>query len=137
MTAKRRGFGPESDGSGDRRYIMDVPTTKQGNVTVLTVPWEKLDMSTTAEFKDAMNQAIADESSVVLEMGKVQFVDSSGLGTLLSLLRDLSGRGGDLKLSQVQKRVRAMFELVRMHRILSVYETTEEAVAAFETSDET
>lgn len=111
---------------------MEIPREKQGNTVVLIVPWEKLDMSTTAEFKESMSQAVAGETEVVLDMGKVQFVDSSGLGTLLSLLRDVSSRGGDLKLSQVQKRVRAMFELVRMHRILSFYDTTEEATAAFD-----
>jgi anti-sigma B factor antagonist len=115
---------------------MEVPRKKWESVLVITAPWEKLDMSTTADFKDAMTQAIAGETSVVLEMGNVQFVDSSGLGALLSLLRELSGRGGDLKLSEVQKRVRAMFELVRMHRILTVYETTAEAVAAFQTTDD-
>src|SRR5689334_7161492 len=115
---------------------MEIPRIKQGSVIVIMVPWEKLDMSTTAEFKEAMSQAVAGESSVVLDIGKVPFVDSSGLGTLLSLLRDLSSRGGDLKLSQVQKRVRAMFELVRMHRILSFYETTEEAVEAFDSPDD-
>lgn len=115
---------------------MEVPRIQQGSVAVVTVPWEKLDMSTTAEFKESVTQAIAGESSVVLDMSRVQFVDSSGLGTLLSLLRDLSTRGGDLKLSRVQKRVRAMFELVRMHRILSVYETTEEAIAAFNSPEE-
>ncbi len=115
---------------------MEVLQMKRDGVMVITVPWEKLDMSTTAEFKEAMTQAIAGETAVVLEMGKVQFVDSSGLGALLSVLRDLSGRGADLKLSQVQKRVRAMFELVRMHRILSVYDTTEEAIAAFDTASD-
>ncbi len=116
---------------------MEVAKEIRTDVTVINVPWEKLDMSTTAEFKEAVGQAIAGESAVVLEVGKVQFVDSSGLGAMLSLLRELSGRGGDLKLSQVQKRVRAMFELVRMHRILSVYDTTEEAITAFQSSDET
>jgi anti-sigma B factor antagonist len=110
---------------------MDIPQKREDGVLVIAVPWEKLDMSTTAEFREAISGAVATETAVVLEMSRVQFVDSSGLGSLLSLMRELSLRGGDLKLSQVQKRVLALFELVRMHRILTVYETTREAVAAF------
>jgi len=67
----------------------------------------------------------------VLDLSRLRFVDSSGLGALLSCLRQLTGRGGDLRLSGMSKPVRALFELVRMHRIFDIYPTKEEAIKAF------
>jgi anti-sigma B factor antagonist len=59
-------------------------------------------------------------------------VDSSGLGAFISCLRKLNGKGGDLKLCGMSKQVRAVFELVRMHRIFEIFGTTDEAVHAFQ-----
>ncbi len=104
---------------------------RAGDVVVVSAPLEKLDMSTANEFKRMMAPIIKENKRVVLDMNSVSFVDSSGLGAILSCLRELSSEGGDLKLCQVQKRVRVMFELVRMHRILNILNTPDEAVQAF------
>ena len=101
------------------------------DVAVVLLPLEKLDLSTTTDFKQAMAQVTAQHKKVVLNMENVGFVDSSGLGAMLSVLRELSGNSGDLKLCLVQKRVRVMFELVRMHRILTIFDTIDDALASF------
>ena len=69
---------------------------------------------------------------MVFDLSKLRFVDSSGLGAFLSCLRKLNAKGGDLKLCGMSKQVRAVFELVRMHRIFDIYGTREEAVRAFQ-----
>lgn len=110
---------------------MNIQTEMAGDVAVVSVQQDKLDMSTANDFKKNMAPVIQAHKKVVLDMNAVSFVDSSGLGAILSCLRELSGAGGDLKLCRVQKRVRVMFELVRMHRILNILNTSEEAVTAF------
>jgi anti-sigma B factor antagonist len=67
----------------------------------------------------------------VLDLGKVQFVDSSGLGAILSASRQLLETGGDLKICSLTPPVRVLFELVRMHRVFDVLNDREEAVGAF------
>lgn len=103
-----------------------------GDVIVVKPSLEKLDMSTAGEFKKLMAPVMEENKRVVLDMEAIAFVDSSGLGAILSCLRELSSSGGDLKLCRVQKRVRIMFELVRMHRILAIWNTPQEAVDAFD-----
>jgi anti-sigma B factor antagonist len=66
-----------------------------------------------------------------MDLGKLTFVDSSGLSCLLSCLRKVNTRGGDLKLCRMSKQVRTIFELVRMHRMLDILDTREAAVRAF------
>jgi anti-sigma B factor antagonist len=105
-----------------------------GDVTIVRLPLEKLDLSTTSDFKAMMSSVTSQHKKLVLDMSPITFVDSSGLGALLSVLRELSSSSGDLKLCSVQKRVRVMFELVRMHRILTIFETVDDALKAFATS---
>jgi anti-sigma B factor antagonist len=53
------------------------------------------------------------------------------LGVLVSCLRKMNAKGGDVKLCGMSKQVRTVFELVRMHRIFDIYGTKEEAAHAF------
>jgi anti-sigma B factor antagonist len=103
-----------------------------GDVAVATVPVEDLDASNAGEFKRDMAPVIEANSKLVLDLSHLRFVDSSGLGAFISCLRKLNAKGGDLKLCGMSKQVRAVFELVRMHRVFDILGTTEDAVRAFE-----
>jgi anti-sigma B factor antagonist len=69
---------------------------------------------------------------LVLDLGRVQFIDSRGCGAILSCLKHISPAGGDLKLCQVNPTVRMVFDLIRMSNICPVLGTREEAVQAFQ-----
>lgn len=101
------------------------------DITVVTVPGETLDASNAKEFKGTVTPLLVPGAKVVLDLGKLKFVDSSGLGAMLSCLRQLNGIGGDLKLCGMAKPIRALFELVRMHRVFEILNTREEAVRSF------
>ncbi len=111
---------------------MEIPVDNLEGVVVATVPVEELDASNSGEFKRDITPVLQSKSQLVLDLSQLRFVDSSGLGAILSCLRQLSGRGGDLKLCSMSKQVRALFELVRMHRIFDIYGTREEAVHSFQ-----
>jgi anti-sigma B factor antagonist len=110
---------------------MELTVTHAGEVAIVRLALEKLDLSTSGEFKRVITPVVQSNKLVVLDMEDTNFVDSSGLGAILSVLRGLSAAGGDLRLCHVQKRVRVMFEMVRMHRILGIYDTPEDAVRSF------
>ena len=110
---------------------MEIPVDNIGSVAVAMVPIDELDASNAEEFKRDMTPVLQANTKLVLDLSRLRFVDSSGLGAMLSCLRQLSAKNGDLKLSGMSKQVRGLFELVRMHRIFDIYETKEEAVHAF------
>lgn len=112
---------------------MELAIEKKGEVTLVTIPGEVLDASNVNEFKADIAEAIGGQAKVVFDLSQLQFVDSSGLGAILSCLRKLNAEGGDLKLSGTTKPVRVLFELVRMHRIFDIFNTPEEAIQAFGT----
>jgi anti-sigma B factor antagonist len=96
---------------------------------IVAFPVDNLDAGNVKDFRAAI-QAVADtHDTIVLDMRRLTFVDSSGLGALLSCLRTLKGKRGQLLLFGMTKPVRALFELVRMHRIFSIHDTQEDALA--------
>lgn len=110
---------------------MEIAVDKVDDVAVAVVPVDELDAGNAGEFKRDIAPVLQTNSKVVLDLSRLNFVDSSGLGAMLSCLRQLSAKSGDLKLCGMSKQVRALFELVRMHRIFDIYGTREEAVSAF------
>jgi len=111
---------------------MEVQAEKAGDVAVVLLPGEALDASNAQEFKRDIAPVLEANAKVVFDLSQLQFVDSSGCGALLSCLRKLNAEGGDLKLCGVPKPVRAVLELIRLDRILKIFDTREEAIGAFQ-----
>jgi anti-sigma B factor antagonist len=111
---------------------MELSIEVAGDVAIATLFVDELDASNTAEFKQHMAPVLREHRNVVIDLARVRFIDSSGLGAMLSCLRQLSEKSGNLKLCSLSKAVRAAFELVRLHRVLDIYPSRAEAVQAFQ-----
>jgi anti-sigma B factor antagonist len=101
------------------------------NVLVIELREDNLDASNVRDFRDAAQSLMLEHKQVVLDMAGVKFVDSSGLGALISCLRQLNGRRGDFRLCEMSRTVRALFELMRMHRVFNIHDTRSDAVSSF------
>ena len=72
------------------------------------------------------------KNNLVVDLQAVRFVDSSGLGALVSGFKNASSRNGNLKLSGLQLQVKSMFELTRLHRVFEIYADSAEALSSFQ-----
>jgi len=106
-------------------------TTIQGDIVVIACQIENLDASNVKSFKEAIHPLIKDQNKIILNLSEIKFIDSSGLGALISVLREVNGRAGNLKLCSLTRAVRALFELMRMNRIFSIFESQEDALKSF------
>ncbi len=111
---------------------MKVETNEVGGVRVCLVSSNLLDASVARQFKDEIQAFITPGVRMVLDLSRVDFIDSSGLGALVSCLRQAHSVGGEIKLSALRKPVRALFELVRMHRVFEVFNDSTEALASYQ-----
>lgn len=102
---------------------MQINQEKLNDVTVVTLEGDVLDASVVGDFKSEITPILKAENRVIFDMNNIQFVDSSGVGAILSCLRTLNADGGDLKICSLTKPVRALFELVRIHKIFEIFET--------------
>lgn len=116
------------------RSTMHITHSLTDQVLVIELENENLDARGAPAFKQKVIDLADGEGAtqLVFNLSHLKFIDSSGLGCLLSILKMLKARGGDLKLAALTKQIRAMFEIVRMHKLFEIFNTVEEAVASFD-----
>ena len=107
---------------------MQMTVERLGEITIVQLPGEQLDASNAKDFKREIAPILGGASKLVFDLGQLRFVDSSGLGAILSCLRQVNSAGGELRLCGLSKPVRALFELVRMHRIFDICDTRDDAI---------
>jgi anti-sigma B factor antagonist len=101
-----------------------------GNVATLIVLEPRLDAARGTELKDLVRSMVGDgHRSIVLDLSRVEFVDSTGPGAIVSS-RKLVDRGGDLVLAGVSPSVLALFRLTRMDKVFAFYPSRAEAIQA-------
>jgi anti-sigma B factor antagonist len=100
------------------------------NVAIVEFDEEPLDARNYQERKEELQELIEDDRFVVLDLRSVNFIDSSGLSIILSCLRSLKGRDGTLAVVYVNSALRTVFEIVQLHKIVSLHETLVPAVDA-------
>ena len=93
-----------------------------------------LDAATAPEIRRKLNDMVdSGHTRLVLDLGEVQFVDSSGLSVLVSTLKNVRAHHGDVALLNLTPPVRSLVELTRLHRILEIF--TDEASAVAKVSE--
>ena len=111
---------------------MNLQIDDKGSAVLMLVQEERLDAHNSGELKTQMLKLFEDgKSNLVVDLSDVRFVDSSGLGALVSGFKNASSRNGSLKLSGLQMQVKSMFELTRLHRVFEIYNDAEEALGSF------
>lgn len=117
----------------EQEDLMELKHENQGNVLVITLKEKSLDARRAPQFKDCVTLLINEnhQPNVVFDLDDLNFIDSSGLGSFLSVLRHVNQQGGDLRLARMADSIKAMFELVRMHKLFEIYPETQDAVRSF------
>ncbi|MFY9240027.1 MAG: STAS domain-containing protein [Roseovarius sp.] len=101
---------------------MDLSSTVSGHYTIITVNAPRIDSAAAIQFKDAMRAATQDAAgTIVLDLGHVEFIDSSGLGAVVASMKQLSG-GQRLDLAALKPDVAKVFRLTRMDSIFQIHE---------------
>jgi len=111
---------------------MNMSIEQRGSAVLLAVHEERLDAHNSSELKAQMLKLFEEgKNNLVIDLQAVRFVDSSGLGALVSGFKNASSRNGSLKLSGLQLQVKSMFELTRLHRVFEIFTDVDEALASF------
>lgn len=103
-------------------------TPLNATTALVSFQLETLDAGNVNEFREAISPAIDGSDLLLLDMQGLAFIDSSGLGALLSCLRRMHAKNGKLALFGLNRPVIALLELVRMHRLFSIYASRTEAL---------
>ena len=111
---------------------MNIDAERQPNVNILTPAVRRLDASAAAAFKEGITRMIGeDRKALIVDFSKIEFIDSSGLGTLVSLLKMMNGKG-EMMLCALNPSIRNRFTLTRMDRIFRIAADRASALAQLE-----
>lgn len=107
---------------------MKLNQEKIDGYNVLFIQVERIDAHNSGELKEHILDMIEQgETNIIVQLERVRFIDSSGLGALLSGYKNTAARSGKLALSNLQPQVLSMFELTRLNRVFEIYADLDEA----------
>ena len=111
---------------------MNLHSEKKKEVTILYVKEERLDAHNSGDLKAELAGLFeGKEKYILVDLKDVRFIDSSGLGALVSGFKNAISHQGNLKLSGLQPQVKSMFELTRLHRVFEIFNSFEEALETY------
>jgi len=111
---------------------MEITERDAGEVVILTLHGRLVLEEVEAELRERFDAVIErGHVKVVVNLHDVAYVDSAGLGFLVSKYVSLHRRGGDIKLVQVTPRVAHVLAITRLNRVFPAFASDDEAVEAF------
>ncbi|MBI4124660.1 MAG: STAS domain-containing protein [Deltaproteobacteria bacterium] len=99
---------------------MKIIVNKKNGVTILHLKGN-LDADTVAQFKRQAYPLVEEGChQMVIDCHTLDFIDSMGLGAMISLLRRVRTHAGDVKICALNKDVHSVFEITRLHRLFDI-----------------
>lgn len=107
---------------------MNLNLEKINGYSVLFIQEERIDAHNSSELKEAILHMIEQgDVFIIVQLEQVRFIDSSGLGALLSGYKNAAAKSGKLALACCRQQVLSMFELTRLNRVFEIYADLNEA----------
>ncbi len=109
---------------------MKLTSEDRGGGVVVLQPTGRLDLLSGDDFRTAVSAAVDGGGRVVVvDLGGIDFVDSSGLGALIAGLKTTRTAGGDLRIANPGEQARMVLELTRLDKVLRIHPNVDAAVA--------
>ncbi|HXW93079.1 MAG TPA: STAS domain-containing protein [Terriglobales bacterium] len=84
-----------------------------------------------AHLRDTVKKLIVEKKNLVLNLSAVHYIDSAGLGTLVSLYTTARNSGGSIKLANLTQRVGDLLQVTKLLTVFEVYDSEQQAVDSF------
>jgi anti-sigma B factor antagonist len=111
--------------------IMDISSRTRGEIVILDISGE-IDLYNAPEIKDIVGKLIEQKKyNVIINLKDVTYIDSSGIGALISSLSNLKKYQGGLKIINVFASVKKVFELTKLTSFFEIYESEDEALNSY------
>lgn len=110
---------------------MELSTSDHGDIRVVTVEEERIDAAIAIQFKDKMRDMVVDgPNRVILDLSKVAFVDSSGLGAIVAAMKQ-AGQPRSFELAGLTRNVQKVFALTRMDRVFVIHPSITDVIQGY------
>ena len=111
-----------------------VTSREIGDVTVLDLDGRITFGEGGAALRDAIREKLSNgKSKILINLAGTNYMDTSGLGELVSGYRAVKGQGGELKLLNLSKKVTELLQITKLYTIFDIHTDESQAVASFKT----
>jgi anti-sigma B factor antagonist len=111
---------------------MTIKEEFQGDVVVLELRGNLMGDPETTELRDKVRNLVADGfTKLVLDIGKLKWVNSSGLGSMISALATVNNSGGDMRIANVTEKIKSLFMITQLIKVFKSFDSVDRAVASF------
>jgi anti-sigma B factor antagonist len=105
--------------------------TPGGEQVVILAPTGRLDITTAWQFRLKLQETIcAENPHILVNLSEVNFIDSSGLTSLVAGMRDTDKIDGSFRICNVHPEAKLVFEVTMMDSVFEIYDTEEDALAS-------
>lgn len=110
---------------------LQMVTRRFGDVTIVECGGRLVLGEESANLRHLVRDTLTECNQVVLDLGRVDYIDSSGLGILAGLLGTAQRAGGGIKLANLQRQTKDVMQVVRLLTVFEVFNRAEDAAASF------
>jgi anti-sigma B factor antagonist len=108
-------------------------TRQVGDVTVVDAAGRITLGEGASSFRDTIRDlAAGGHKKMLLNLGEISYIDSSGIGELVSGFTTVSNQGGTMKLLNLTKRVQDLLQITKLYTVFEVHDDEAKAVASFQ-----
>jgi len=107
-------------------------TRQVGDVSVVDVAGRITLGEGSSALRDLMREMVGKgQKKILLNLGDVSYIDSSGIGELVSGFTTVTNNGGEMKLLNLNKRVKDLLQITKLYTVFDVHEDEAGAIRAF------
>ncbi|HTZ59138.1 MAG TPA: STAS domain-containing protein [Acidobacteriaceae bacterium] len=111
---------------------MKIKTRQVDGVTIMDCSGRITLGEGSVQLRDAVRDLLSKGSKqILLNLGDVTYIDSSGIGELVSAFTTVRNQGGDLKLLNLNKKIHDLLQITKLYTVFDVKEDEASAVASF------
>lgn len=110
---------------------MDIATRERETVLIFDIKGE-LDAKAAPDLKERISEKIGQgHTRVLVNLSDITYLDSAGLGVLVSGLKIATRSNGDLRMWGLQEEVKNIFQLTRLNKVFQIFDTEDQAMASY------
>src|SRR5215813_6128340 len=116
------------------RVNLKTTTRQVDGITVVDVSGRIILGEETKLLRETIQRLIgAGQNDIILDLGEVSFIDSAGIGELVSAFTSVRNRGGELKLLKLTRRVRDVLQITKLYTVFDIRDDEAAAIKSFQT----
>ncbi|MDJ0838440.1 MAG: STAS domain-containing protein [Acidobacteriota bacterium] len=111
---------------------MKSTTTEYGDIKVLHLQGKITIGEGDVQLRGLVNEVLEEGArKIILDLGKVKYIDSSGIGELVSCYTTITNRGGKMRLTNLHSKIYSLLQLTALVSVFEIYDSNEDAVQTF------